>query len=146
MPYGEHLTRCRNCGDRFICGDCIKPLCDKCECKEHGHMEIAGFCARCGIKVKEQPTGRCLHNNFAADVNVNRIQNQDGVVTRFNADVRIECADCGCEFRFLGLPTGLNMDGAAVDVPGTTARLAVAPKGESLPPLEGPKGFSIRKS
>jgi len=110
-------------------------------------MRIGDLCARCGIRVNETaPKGKCLHKNFAANVDVNRIQNDDGCVTRFNADIRVKCEDCGCEFVFLGLAPGLDLDGACVSVDAVTARLAIAPKGETLPPLEGPQGFAIRKA
>lgn len=84
----------------------------------------------------------CEHADFRAHVTVNRL---DGV-KRFQADVRIECANCGIPFRFIGLPAGVDLNGAAVSVDATEARLAIAPKGDVLSVLEGGVvGFSIRK-
>lgn len=64
---------------------------------------------------------------------------------RFMVDVRLECV-CGRPFQFLGLPMGLNMDGAAIDVDGTTARLAIAPVGTVPQPLDGALGFRVKPS
>lgn len=85
----------------------------------------------------------CDHQDFAAVVEVNRLEGSG----RFSADVRIECAECGERFRFLGLPVGLDLNGAAVSVDGCEARLAIAPRSASDLPLGKPgevDGFSIR--
>jgi len=85
----------------------------------------------------------CEHHNFAADVTVNRLEDSG----RFTADVRIECADCGTPFRFIGLPCGVDLNGAAVSVDGTEGRLAVAPKGEVVTPIDpgAVGGFTVRR-
>ena len=72
----------------------------------------------------------CEHKDFAAHVSVNRLEDSK----RFQADVTIHCSVCGKPFRFIGLPLGLNLVGAAMSVDGREARLAIAPEGE-LPPL-----------
>lgn len=82
---------------------------------------------------------KCKHMSFSANVAVNRIED----VGRFAADVTIKCADCGLPFQFLGLEPGLKRDGAAVSVDGLEARLAIAPKGKVLTPLQV-LGFSIK--
>ncbi len=84
---------------------------------------------------------KCEHNNFIADVQVDRIED----VGRFNADVRIHCKDCGVPFRFIGLPYGVDLNGATVSVDGTEARLAVAPKGEVITAFDGVGGFTVRR-
>lgn len=85
---------------------------------------------------------KCDHPDFQAQVTVNRL---DGV-KRFQADVRIECVKCGIPFRFIGLPAGVDLNGASVSVDATEARLAIAPKGEVLSCLDGGVvGFSVRK-
>jgi hypothetical protein len=49
-------------------------------------------------------------------------------------------------FRFIGLPAGLDLNGAAVSADACEARLAIAPKGEVLSEIEGGVvGFSVRK-
>lgn len=89
----------------------------------------------------------CEHRNFTASVAVARITHGDGgQVYRYQADVRVNCVDCGLPFRFIGLPAGLDLDGAATSVDALEARLAIAPKGEVLSEIEGtPIGFSIRR-
>ena len=85
---------------------------------------------------------KCEHHNFECEVTVNRLED----IRRFSADVRVKCADCGTPFRFIGLPAGLDMNGASVSVDATEARLAIAPKGEVLSEIEGGVvGFSVRK-
>lgn len=82
----------------------------------------------------------CKHPNVNASVVVNRLEDSG----RFCADVRIACASCGLPFRFLGLPAGLNLNGAAVSPDGTEARLAIVPASESVHCLDGrPAGFRV---
>lgn len=84
----------------------------------------------------------CQHTKFTASVTVNRLEDTG----RFTADVRISCEECGLPFRFIGLPAGLDLNGASVSVDATEARLAIAPKGQVISVVEGGcHGFSIRK-
>lgn len=83
----------------------------------------------------------CSHPDFAATVEVSRLEDSG----RFAADVRIKCVACGVPMRFLGLPLGLDLNSATVSVDGTEARLGIAPKGETVPSINGVEGFSIRK-
>lgn len=79
---------------------------------------------------------------FRASVTVARLEDSD----RFNAGVRIECAQCHRPFQFLGLPLGLNLNGAAMSVDGQEARLAIAPVGTVPQPLDGAiAGFRVRQ-
>lgn len=84
----------------------------------------------------------CPHESFNASVDVNRLVDSG----RFSADVRISCAQCGVPMRFIGLPGGLDLNGASVSADATEARLAIAPKGEVIPPLANVIGFSVRKA
>ena len=85
----------------------------------------------------------CQHENFSANVVVNRLRDSG----RFQADVTIKCEDCGVPFRFIGLPAGLDLEGAATSADATEARLAVATKGEVISMVDGaPVGFSIRRA
>ena len=81
----------------------------------------------------------CEHPNFEANVTINRLSDTG----RFMADVTICCAYCRKPFRFLGLPIGLDMTGAAVSPDGTEGRFAIYPKGETPPGLrnDDPAGF-----
>lgn len=85
----------------------------------------------------------CLHENFAAQVDVNRIAGKDGAVAGFQADVRIQCAVCGKPFQFLGLKPGLDYRGAAISPDGLEARLGIVPEGEQPSPMEL-LGFRIK--
>lgn len=96
-----------------------------------------------GIIDREMARVTCVHEHFVANVDVDRLVEMSGL--RYAADVRIRCAQCGKPFRFLGLPLGLDMNGAAVSFDGTEARLAIEPLDEPLPPLDGPTGFSARR-
>ena len=85
---------------------------------------------------------KCEHQNFEADVQVNRIED----IGRFSADVRVKCMDCGVPFRFIGLPSGVDVNSPTVSIDATEGRFPIAPKGEVLSELEGtPIGFSLRK-
>lgn len=55
------------------------------------------------------PDRACPHENFAADVDVNRriASDDDPTVIGFAADIRIACANCGERFRWIGIPAGL---------------------------------------
>ena len=88
----------------------------------------------------------CEHLNFVAEVDVNRLSTkEDGRIDQYSADVRIKCAECDLPFRFIGLPAGLDLNGAATSVNAEEARLAIAPKGQVISVMEnGVSGFSIR--
>jgi len=84
----------------------------------------------------------CPHEDFHAEVDVHRLIDTG----RFQADVRIRCKQCLTPFRFIGLPCGLDLNGAAVNPDGTEGRFAVAPKGEVVSILEGAAaGFTVRR-
>jgi hypothetical protein len=84
----------------------------------------------------------CKHKEFDATVDVNRLEDTE----RFCTDVRITCRQCQMPFRFIGLPAGLYLNGAATSVDATEARLAIVPKGEVGTVLDRTDvvGFSVR--
>lgn len=84
----------------------------------------------------------CEHKDFTAHVEVNRLED----ISSFAADVRITCAECGTRFRFLGLPGGLNIEGATVSFDGTEARLAIEPERKGIHPLRGFTGFYVKEN
>lgn len=90
----------------------------------------------------------CEHEDFEANVNVARLENKEGSGMRFQADVTIKCTQCGLPFRFIGLPAGIDLEGACVSIDGTEARMAIAPKGEVRVPLNDTecRGFTVRKT
>ncbi len=90
---------------------------------------------------------QCQHENFQCYCDVNRLSPKEGEPpNRFMVDFRVECSDCKLPFRFIGLPAGLDLNGAAVSADAQEARLAIAPKGTVVSVLEGaPMGFTIRR-
>ncbi len=93
---------------------------------------------------------KCLHTNFYAKTVVDRIVNDDKPDTpasKFQANISIICDDCKTPFRFIGLPCGVDLNGASVSIDGQEGRFAIAPKGEVLSELEGGDvGFTVRKT
>lgn len=79
---------------------------------------------------------KCEHMNFAAQADIHRLLRevgkggQPGEVQGFMAKVRINCADCGRAFQFLGLEPGVDTQGARASVDGLEALLAICPQGE----------------
>ena len=86
---------------------------------------------------------QCKHNKaHAVDASIGFMEDTG----RFTAEVRIVCADCGLPFQFLGLPLGLDMEGAAMSADGLEARLAIAPMGTVPQPLDSHllRGFRVK--
>lgn len=85
----------------------------------------------------------CEHKDFDAWVDVNRLEDS----RRFCADIRIKCRECGEPFRFLGLPAGLDLNGASVSVDGTEAHLAIGTTETVANILDGdcPIGYTVRR-
>ena len=71
----------------------------------------------------------CTHEKFDANVNVIRLTEMDNgcPVTGYLAEVAIKCVQCGTPFAFKGLPMGLNLGGAAVDIDRLKANLSIEP-------------------
>lgn len=124
--------------DQFDASKAGDYYCETCPSNDRGQKPL------CYWRERELPdVVNCKHENFTANVAVNRLED----IGRFAADVRIECVDCGVPMRFIGLPCGVDLNGAAVNSDATEARLAIAPKEEVIPPIEGgkPVGFSVRR-
>jgi hypothetical protein len=84
----------------------------------------------------------CTHDSFQANVTVNKLEDSGN----FSADVKINCAECGEVFRFLGLPVGMDLNGASVSADGTEARLAIGTDKTVANIFEkGCTGFTVRK-
>lgn len=91
----------------------------------------------------------CEHENFDVMANIGRLTPAPGVPVpmRFQADIRIVCRDCGEPFRFIGLPAGVDLNGASVSIDGTEGRFAIAPRSQVLVPLHDREcgGFTMRR-
>jgi hypothetical protein len=68
----------------------------------------------------------CLHTNFAAAVEVTRLQDA-GRPLQFMASVKVQCDSCKREFRFVGMRAGLALAGARCSADHLEARLAIEP-------------------
>jgi len=89
---------------------------------------------------------KCIHMNFKANVSVGRLTDpaNENIVKAYTADVRVECAECGLPFQFLGLPMGMDTQGARVSTDGLEARLAISPQGLKPDPLQR-MAFGVNK-
>lgn len=75
----------------------------------------------------------CKHDaSHVADCKVIHLEDTG----RFMIEINVACGDCGKPYVFLGLPAGLNMNGAAVSVDGLTALLSIAPQGTEPAPID----------
>ena len=86
----------------------------------------------------------CPHEDFTADVAVNRLQDGQDVTTGYSADIRVRCVECEERFVWVGLPFGLRPDAPTVSVDGFEMRAPLRP--ESAPEDYGfdSPGFTIR--
>lgn len=114
--------------------------------KYHGY---SGPCPSTLVSAKKETGRECEHLNFSCECDVNRLSSEkDGPVNRYCLDVRVKCTECGLPFRFIGLPTGIDLNGAAVSIDGTEGRFAIAPKGQVISQLESDgdvTGFTVRR-
>lgn len=92
----------------------------------------------------------CTHMETNAFVDVTRIKQRDdepddAPVNRYTAELKIMCSNCGVRFKFMGLPMEMDLNGAAVSVDGTEARLAIYPENRPSPINldDQPPGFRI---
>jgi hypothetical protein len=71
----------------------------------------------------------CEHENFSAQVDINRLtQEEGGPITAYHADVTVRCAECNEPFHFVGLPFGMSLVGGAMSsVDGLVLNCKIAP-------------------
>ncbi len=85
---------------------------------------------------------KCKHKDFHIDGTVARLED----IGKFQLCIRIECLECHKPFRFLGLPFGVDLEGAAISADSLEARLSIAPEGEVSTVIDSEsQGFSIRR-
>jgi hypothetical protein len=65
----------------------------------------------------------CKHENFAAEVVVNRREDTGKVM----ADVRIWCARCQLPFHFVGVEFGISFYKPMISIMGTELHVPIAP-------------------
>ena len=79
---------------------------------------------------------KCKHMQFAAQVNVGRLSEKEGgLITGYAAGIRIECAECGIPFRFIGLDYGSSPHEPKVSADATELRAPIEP--EYVPEILG---------
>lgn len=93
------------------------------------------------------PDRACPHENFAANVEVNRLtaSDDDPTVIGYTADIRVECAQCGEKFRWIGVPAGMSPVHPAVSVDETELRAPIRPASTDPDFGLGIPGFAIRQ-
>lgn len=70
----------------------------------------------------------CEHNNFQCMANIGRLCGEEGgPITGYTADIEIRCADCGLQFRFVGLNAGSSHIEPRVSIDGTQLRAPIEP-------------------
>jgi hypothetical protein len=86
----------------------------------------------------------CQHMEFNSYFTINRLVDDEGLLTGFHASVRVQCRACNLSFVFLGLPMGMSFDGATVSIDGEELRVAIAPSFEWAGPGKDStvRGFS----
>jgi hypothetical protein len=73
-------------------------------------------------------TPACEHADFKARVGVHRIEDRGAFV----AEVQVQCAHCGLEFSFLGLPSAISIERPCVNIDGTVASIPMEPGPQPL--------------
>ncbi len=98
-----------------------------------------------GVNEREEPAPTCQHENFAADVKVNRItRGEGGPVGAFMADITVRCVDCNLPFRWIGVAAGMSYDRPMVGIDNRELRAPLEPDtAEAIARLEGARGFSV---
>lgn len=77
----------------------------------------------------------CQHTAFVVGTHVNRLLDNNGVVTHFTCDIRVECDDCGEKFVWLGQPC-LHHSEPRVSVDGLKLRAPIVPQAAGQAPLD----------
>lgn len=92
------------------------------------------------------PDLACVHPDFAAEVDVNRLTDTDGgPVVAFTADVRVSCAACGERFRWVGVPAGASGSRPTCSVDEFELRAPIRPASSDPDLGLGIPGFSIQQ-
>lgn len=91
------------------------------------------------------PDRPCPHEDFRADVDVNRLQasDDDPTVVGYSADIEVSCVQCGEKFRWIGLQAGLNCGHPMVSIDGSTLHAPLRPAGADPDFGLGLPGFHV---
>jgi hypothetical protein len=70
----------------------------------------------------------CEHKSFRCAANIGRLSHDEGgPITGYVADIKIECAECGLPFRFIGLNAGSHFAEPRVSIDGTELCAPIEP-------------------
>src|SRR5262249_44477805 len=69
----------------------------------------------------------CRHERCSAQVDIQRLTDNDGRGRHFVAEATVRCSDCGEPFHFLGCDVGLSFARPMVNVGATTLHAPIAP-------------------
>jgi len=70
----------------------------------------------------------CEHKDFRGDIKVARLTSEGSTaITGFFADIRINCAECGQPFEFVGIPGGFSFYEPRLSVDSTELRAPIKP-------------------
>ena len=67
----------------------------------------------------------CEHHDFHAEVEVSRIE--EHAPTRFVAEIKIACHDCGTEFAFIGVPKRISTRRIGANLIRTRVSIPIEP-------------------
>ena len=85
----------------------------------------------------------CLHENFAATVEVTRITpDEGGPVKAYDAAITVRCAACEKPFQFVGVEAGLSGERPMASPDFQELRAPIVPNGEHVEGLA--IGFNMR--
>lgn len=88
----------------------------------------------------------CPHENFAANVEVNRLASSEepgAPITGYAADITVWCADCGERFRWIGVQAGLMPSQPMCSVDETELRAPLRPASADPDFGMGIPGFAV---
>jgi hypothetical protein len=97
------------------------------------------------MSASTDPDRPCPHEDFAATVEVNRLQRSDTdpTVTGYFADIRVECTQCGEPFRWTGVEAGVSPARPMCSVDETELRAPIRPASADPDFGLGLPGYSI---
>jgi hypothetical protein len=77
----------------------------------------------------------CEHKNFESSVRIGRLTTEEepDVVSKYMADIKIQCADCKLPFEFMGVPNGMSFFQPMLNIDNTEMRAPLKP---STDPVE----------
>lgn len=91
------------------------------------------------------PDRACLHENFDAYVEVNRVtaSDNDPTVVGYHADIKVNCHDCGEPFRWLGVRAGMSPRSPMCSLDETELRAPIRPASSDPDFGLGLPGFAV---